>query len=198
MAVETRVVKVVDIPGKGRGVIACADIAAGTLLLSEKPLFTNTFTGYGGSKDLEAFFAARLKSLTKEQQKQFLTLHNANPDMPPFAGTFKTNALPCGSGSMIGGVYPTICRINHSCLPNAQNTWHEDRRQLTIYAIRPIKLGDEITIPYHEGGPKAERQADLQNNFGFTCTCELCSLPLINQSESDVRQRKIKQLDIRI
>lgn len=198
MAVETDIVKVIDISGKGRGVIACVDIAAGTLLLCEKPLFTNTLTGYGGSKDLEAFFAAKLKSLTKEQQRRFLTLHNAHPNMPPFAGTFKTNALPCGSGSMVGGVYPTICRINHSCLPNAQNTWHEDRRHLTIYAIRPIKLGDEITIPYHEGGPKARRQADLQINFGFKCTCELCSLPLVNQSESDARQRKIKQLDIRI
>uniref|UniRef100_A0A8H7K1N1 SET domain-containing protein n=1 Tax=Bionectria ochroleuca TaxID=29856 RepID=A0A8H7K1N1_BIOOC len=152
------------IPLKGIGLVALQDISQGTLIIQEKPLLV---TRPGAPAALEAFLSSELKKLNKASQRQFLSLHNNFPGKHPFAGIMKTNALPCGSGSEIGAVYPTICRINHSCLPNSQNTWNSDTKVETIFAISPIKCGEEITISYDKGGPCAVRQASLKQSFGF-------------------------------
>lgn len=180
------------IPLKGIGLVALQDIPQGTLIIQEKPLLV---TRPGAPAALEAFLSSELKKLDKASQRQFLSLHNNFPGKHPFAGIMKTNALPCGSGSEIGAVYPTICRINHSCLPNSQNTWNSDTKIETIFAISPIKCGEEITISYDKGGPSAVRQASLKQSFGFQCTCVVCSQPKALLRESDTRRSRIQQLD---
>jgi SET domain len=132
---------------------------------------------------------------SKTEQRQFFSLHNNFPGKYPFSGIVKTNALPCGSGSMIGGVYPTICRINHSCLPNAHNSWNSETRCETIHAIRYIKSGEEITISYDRGGPSGSRRTYLKDAFGFDCNCGVCSLSLANLQISDARRMRIQSLD---
>ena len=102
---------------------------------------------------MESKIAEKLKSLSKTQQRQFLLLHNNFPGKHPFSGIVKTNALPCGSNSGIGGIYPTVCLINHSCLPNAHSSWNSDTKCETSYAIRYINAGENITISYDRGGP---------------------------------------------
>ena len=108
-----------SIPGKGRGLIACSKIAKGTRVLMGSPLFT--VKNMSPISMMERDIAAKLKSLSKAQQRQFLSLHNNFPGKNPFSGIVKTNALPCGSGSHMGGISPTICLISHSCLTNAHN-----------------------------------------------------------------------------
>jgi hypothetical protein len=73
------------------------------------------------------------------------------------------NALPCGPNSMIGGIYPTICLINHSCLPNAHNSWNSDTKYKTIHAIRYINAREEITIFYNKRrtGPNITKRLHL-------------------------------------
>lgn len=144
---------------------------------------------------MESSVATKLKSLTKTEQRQFLSLHNNFPGMHPFSGIVKTNALPCGPSSMVGGVYPTICLINHSCLPNAHNNWNSDTKCETIHAIRYIKSGDEITISYDRAGPFDSRRTYLKEAFGFGCDCSLCSLPPPDRQISDARRLQIKYLD---
>lgn len=56
-----------------------------------------------------------------------------------------------------------------------------------VYTIRPIRKGDEITISYLPGGESKRRQEILKKAFGFTCTCELCSLPATELRASDNR-----------
>ncbi|KAG5793906.1 hypothetical protein H9Q69_007023 [Fusarium xylarioides] len=180
-----------DIPGKGRGLIAKVDIPAGTRILCEKPLLVASTTIPG---DLEATAAPRLKALPKSQQREFLSLHNNFPGKDPFSGIIRTNALPCGPGSIVGGVYPTICLINHSCLPNSHNNWNSEAGHETIHAIRPIKAGEEITIFYGEGGPSNVRRPMLKNSFGFDCACSLCSLPPLQLEASDDHRVRIQQL----
>ncbi|KAF5711077.1 SET domain-containing protein [Fusarium mundagurra] len=184
-----------DIPGKGRGLIAKVDIPAGTRILRENPLLVASTTIPG---DLEATAAPRLKALSKSQQRQFLSLHNNFPGKDPFSGIIRTNALPCGPGSIVGGVYPTICLINHSCLPNSHNNWNSEAGHETIHALRPIKAGEEITISYVEGGPSNVRRPILKESFGFDCACSLCSLPPSQLQASDDRRVRIQQLDTSI
>ncbi|KAF5649496.1 SET domain protein [Fusarium tjaetaba] len=183
--------KVRDIPGKGRGLIAKVDIPAGTRILCEKPLLVASTTTPG---DLEATAAPRLKDLSKSAQRQFLSLHNNFPGPDPLSGIIRTNALPCGPGSIVGGVYPTICLINHSCLPNSHQNWNNKAGHETIHAIRQIKAGEEITISYCEGGPSNERRPMLKKAFGFDCACSLCSLPPSQLQASDYRRELIQQL----
>jgi hypothetical protein len=144
---------------------------------------------------MESNIAVKLQALSKTEKRQFLSLHNNFPGKHPFSGIVKTNALPCGTDSVIGGVYPTICLINHSCLPNAHNSWNSDAKCETIHAIRFIKAGEEITISYDKGGPYDSRSTHLKNEFGFDCNCSLCILPPADLQASDVRRRQIQLLD---
>ncbi|KAF2449697.1 hypothetical protein P171DRAFT_336698, partial [Karstenula rhodostoma CBS 690.94] len=135
---DIRVFEIKDITGKGKGLVARCDISKGLQILCEKPLFTARSTQFN---DIESMLARKLGTLPKDVQRQFLSFHNHSTGKNPFTNTFKTNALPCGVGSAVGAIYPTICRINHSCFPNAHNSWDDDAGHETIYAIRPIKSG---------------------------------------------------------
>jgi hypothetical protein len=184
------------IPGKGRGLIATARISRGARILSESPLFkvprdTNDL------QLLKSIIARELKNLNKDQQRAFLTLHNAHQGSEnPFLGIARTNALPLGSGAAEGGIFLEASRINHSCSHNAQNTWNANLHQLTIHVFKEVEKGEEITISYLPGSEHyTQRQMTLQKNFGFTCTCQLCSLPLAQRQESDRRLNEITRLD---
>ncbi|KLO90172.1 uncharacterized protein LW94_13391 [Fusarium fujikuroi] len=179
------------IPGKGRGLIARFDIPAGTQIFCEKPLLVASTMSPG---NLEATAAPRLKALSKSEQQEFLSLHNSFPGEDPFSGIIRTNALPCGPGSIVGAVYPTLSLINHSCLPNSHNNWDSKANHGTIHAIGPIKAGEEITISYDEGGPSNVRKHKLKMSFGFDCACSLCSLPPSELQASDDRRVRIQQL----
>jgi hypothetical protein len=182
-----------SVPGKGKGLVARFNIAKGQRILYEKPLFTTP--SLSPISLMENNIAMKLKALSKTEQRQFLSLHNNFPGKHPFSGIVKTNALPCGPGSMIGGVYPTICLINHSCLPNAHNSWNSDAKCETIHAIRYIKSGEEIVISYDKGGSSDSRRTYLKDAFGFDCNCSLCSLPLPDLQISDARRLEIQVLD---
>lgn len=180
-------------PGKGKGLVARFNIAKGTRILYENPLFTTP--NLSSISQMESNIATKLKLLSKDQQRQFLSLHNNFPGKHPFSGVVKTNALPCGPNSLIGGIYPTICFINHSCLPNAHNSWNSDTKYETIHAIHYINAGEEITISYDKGGPSDARRTHLQDAFGFDCNCSVCSLPPPELRNSDARRLQIQHLD---
>lgn len=184
--------EVKDIPGKARGLVARVDISKGTQILCEKPLLTVT---PAPPNELELVLAGKLRAMSRTEQRQFLSLHNNFPGSLPFGGIVRTNALPCGSGSPVGGIYPQICLINHSCLPNSHNNWDGNREHETIYAIRPIKAGEEITISYDHGGPASTRRAFLRKSFGFDCECSVCTLPPAELQASDARRLLIQRLD---
>ncbi|KAG9237930.1 hypothetical protein BJ875DRAFT_452458 [Amylocarpus encephaloides] len=144
---------------------------------------------------MESSIATKLKALTKEAQQSFLSLHNNYPGKYPFSGIVKTNALPCGAGAVVGGVYPTLCFINHSCRPNTNHNWNELLGRETIHATHAIKAGEEITISYDDGNQYEIRQRTFKDAFGFTCSCTLCSLPETEIHESDIRRREMSRLD---
>lgn len=144
---------------------------------------------------LELVLAAKLRAMTKTEQREYLSLHNNFPGKPVLGSILKTNGLPCGTDSPNGGIYPTICLINHSCLPNSHNNWNDEAKHETIHAIQPIKAGQEITISYDRGGPSAERQAFLKKAFGFDCKCSICTLPPAGLRDSNARRALIQRLD---
>ena len=181
------------VQGRGRGLVACLNIAKGTRILTEKPLFV--IPKVSQIDLMESNIATKLKSLSKDQQRQFFSLHNNFPGKHPFSGIVNTNALPCGPDSVIGGIYPNICLINHTCLSNAHNNWNDDTSRETIHALRNINAGEEITICYDKGSLFDPRRARLKSAFGIDCTCTLCSLQVPERQMSDARRLQIQHLD---
>ncbi|KAJ1568987.1 hypothetical protein HK096_004620, partial [Nowakowskiella sp. JEL0078] len=83
-------------------------------------------------------------------------------------------------------LYPNAVFFNHSCLPN---TGHIPRRlnslnsvpEMVFYALRDIKLGEELLISYVELAHHTDvlvsvtkRRADLKEMFFFDCDCTRC------------------------
>ncbi|KAI9799127.1 MAG: hypothetical protein M1825_004894 [Sarcosagium campestre] len=89
-----------ELPGKGKGLIARCNIAKGTRILVEKPLFT--IRKVSSISQLDRSIATKLRALSKIEQRQFLMLHNNFPGKHAFSGVIRTNALPCGSNSRYG------------------------------------------------------------------------------------------------
>lgn len=186
--------KIAELSNRDKGLIANANIPKGSRILSEKALFT--ISSYESTTStLDRFVADKLRALSRDQQRAFLALHNNWAGSSPFGGIVRTNALPLGPGSSDGGIFLTASRINHSCAPNAQHTWNATLSQETIHAIHDIAKGDEITICYSEGADCQSRQSRLQESFGFSCSCSLCSLGPVERCQSDARQAEIHNLD---
>ncbi|KAH9886585.1 hypothetical protein F4778DRAFT_786686 [Xylariomycetidae sp. FL2044] len=184
--------RVMAIPGRGKGLVARYNLPKGTRVLCEKPLFT---VRNAPDEQLHATVARELKSLSKDEQREFLSLSNNFPSRYVFAGIVRTNALTCGSGASVGGVYPNICLINHSCVPNAHNNWNDETGQETIHTIKNILAGEEVMISYEISKPSEARWRKLKDSFGFQCSCQLCTLPDEERRLSDGRRLEIKKLD---
>lgn len=184
------------LPSKGRALVALTDLAPGTRLLVESPLLTAPRSL--SPPALESYIRVAIKDLSKKQQRQYLSLQNNWAGQYPFGGIIPSNAYPCGSDADVSAVYPTICLLNHSCMPNCQHTWNSEKKVQTVYTIRPIKKGEELTVSYEVSGPAADRIALLEKSFGFRCACEICNLPSEEQIMSDTRQLAIQRLDERL
>ncbi|PPJ52246.1 hypothetical protein CBER1_10515 [Cercospora berteroae] len=186
-----------EIPGKGKGLVANRSIPAGTLLISEEPLFTTE--SLQDANTVEKDLAAIVKALPKKGQRAFLSLHNNFKGEPnPFSNIVRSNGYPLGPSSGIGGIFPLVSRINHSCLPNAQHAWNSTQNRMLVHAVREIEEDEELTLSYLNGGPSATRQEILKQNFRFTCACELCSLSPQQLKSSDARLKRAQELDASI
>ncbi|KAJ3556198.1 hypothetical protein NM688_g2159 [Phlebia brevispora] len=78
------------------------------------------------------------------------------------------------------GVFPLASRLfNHSCYPNCVVKYTitpQDGVAMNVVAIRSIAYGEEITVPYLDPAlPLETRMNALRMNYGFSCTCPLCT-----------------------
>ncbi|GAW21721.1 hypothetical protein ANO14919_112450 [Xylariales sp. No.14919] len=84
-------------------------------------------------------------------------------------------ALSAGlDGVALGiGFDPLMSSANHSCDPNASLVFNQPGHE--IRALRNIKVGEEVFISYIEAtNPFSVRQAELKENYFFTCRCTKC------------------------
>ena len=65
----------------------------------------------------------------------------------------------------------------HSCGPNVAVHWNLAKLTLSLYALRPIREGEEINKTYLDPAlPRATRIAILQKNYRFLCDCPWCNI----------------------
>lgn len=104
--------------------------------------------------------------------------------------------MPLESGSNIFGIFPTIARINHSCIPNVFRSWNTSKKIQTVYALKEIEKNEEILASYIDlYADRATRQKQLKTSFRFECFCELCVKDVTDVKKSDIRRKVLSQLD---
>ncbi|KAH8699373.1 hypothetical protein GQ44DRAFT_753649 [Phaeosphaeriaceae sp. PMI808] len=166
----------INVPGRGKGLVAIENIPKGTRILLEKP----------DDEWLKTHISQQVDSLSELQRQSFLSLHNLYPYQNVAEQPMELE----------GGVFLEACRINHACDNNAQKHWNQCIKRHTVHALRDIPKGEEITIYYLGLDSSREvRQKKLQDKFGFLCSCRLCSLPAELSQENDKRLERIDHLD---
>lgn len=85
-----------------------------------------------------------------------------------------TNQLELENGS---GLFPWTAILQHDCNPNCSFTTHGSK--LYLCCVRHIAPRDRLSIDYgnHFYDPTPDRIQNLQQTYGFTCQCSLCSEP---------------------
>lgn len=92
------------------------------------------------------------------------------------------------------GVFSYYSRINHSCVPNVHNSYNPGLQRLTLYSVRDVSAGEQITTSYFDSACRTRQQRRQETeNWGFVCSCIACSDP----STEPVRARLFK-LDQRL
>jgi len=163
---------------KGAGLVALVDIQPGTLLISEPAILRVTLINgdlsSGASKDVNRQFS----SMESEDRKLVMSLANNYTDYTnEVLAIFKTNAMTISP--MEAGLYPWVCRANHSCSPNCNYYHNSDLGLQQLFCVRHIRAGEEITVSYlpdNMFAARSQRRAFLLKTHNFVCQCSICSL----------------------
>lgn len=106
------------------------------------------------------------------------------------------------------GFFPACSMFNHACNANAVMRFSSGK--LHVYAIKPIRSGEEITVDYIGGkscvSGRSERQRLLLIATNFECRCFHCresmdfvppSMTIEAFTETEAKLRKLIMVDIR-
>lgn len=197
---------------KGLGVFATTSIPRGTRILAERPKFTI-------KSDVELLPA--FKRLATEDSTYIRNLSINSTKKPPFLETgeavwhlargalahgvlgvgdyrgllaaFRNNSFDIGEGRR--AIFHDICRLNHSCVPNAQANFNTALGAFTIHAVHPVEPEEEISISYldEHGGVRNSRQSRLYEGYGFVCECPACDGLSLRGQEGERRRKAIRQ-----
>lgn len=201
-------VKVLPVQDMGSGVFAIKPISAGSAIIREKPFITfqDPLTS------IEVWNA--LQSVSTDARDLFWGFSGTGAHQTTDVDIAETNLIPL-EGESACGMFAMICRINHSCGPNARWLWdpyqhrmckplfsyHFEAREadhVAVIAFRDIGIGEEVTVSYLEPTEllSSDRREYMQTWFRFDCRCRICSASKqdIDQSD-DLRQHAKASID---
>lgn len=179
----------------GRGMVAYSNYAfkAGDLICTECP----TVWIYGHHPFNEAQMNEidqKVSALCEEDKAAFFAMENVFvEEFPPAIGIFMTNCF-----DMTDSIYGTTCamylalaRLNHSCIPNAQQTHIPTTTEEVLYAARDIAIGEEINDCYIDlRQDRQQRCKELSEYYRFLCQCPACSVDNESSLQRDDILRK--------
>ncbi|TGO26347.1 hypothetical protein BPAE_0061g00190 [Botrytis paeoniae] len=200
-----------DVPGKGLGLIATVDILGGTRILSESALILGPELA---GDDLRPCILKQWSTLSHQQRQDYVSFGHMHPytnEIERLCAIFNTNCLPLEGTYILetgnpggsqnrhkrGGLFPNACLINHACDRNAGANWIESSQQIAVTALKDICKDEEITIHYLGlNKSRRARRASLQRDFGFDCSCGLCSLSAKESKNSDRQLSETPRLSL--
>ncbi|KAH8096672.1 hypothetical protein BXZ70DRAFT_1009669 [Cristinia sonorae] len=194
--------RIVDTHNKGLGVFATEDIAAGELILAERPIMIvpanmpslrgKELAGMSSSQvkqvelaDSEVIAASAVDRLQPHRKEAFFKLANSHlhDGSGPIIGRIRTNGFGQDwvGKSDVQDMYCIVCdegsRLNHSCSPNSQQKFDVRTFSMQFRAVRPIKKGEEITYSYCDVHEVASVRAQKLVRYDVVCDCKACANP---------------------
>ncbi|TFK90476.1 SET domain-containing protein [Polyporus arcularius HHB13444] len=185
---------IVDAGSAGRGMVASVDLATGDTIARERPLALFPVAIAMDMNDARRVYEAVVASMHIENQRVLRALKNwKGADRAPFylKGVVDTNAIGVGAlpgnKGLYGGLARDICRVNHSCSPNARHSFDLRTNSFVLRAVRPIRKGEEVYISYlhNPATLRKDRQEELLRRYGFVCSCKYCGLTGQESFDSD-------------
>lgn len=202
---------------KGHGMFAKQPIQASTRLISDAAIISIT-----APESLPQIFA-QFGKLASDRQNLLLGLHGEDkperdevlaqkladrrfpaakiPLMVRVASVFQANAFNVqdfdsqNNPSAKRALFPTVARLNHSCMPNAHTYYNHKTQRMDVHAIRHIACDDEVVISYFNLLlSKADRQARARA-WGFECVCPACDPSNPKQREHEARRSRIREIE---
>ena len=182
--------KLVELEGKGRGLVATRPLEIGELVLSEKaflktPLDTD-MGSFLGLIEAEPDIRAKLMNLScsadaelggRIRQKGFEGLRGQDQMLLKkfWANCISVKSISVDGNAQESAVFEMISMINHSCMPNV--IWfpeEADETRKEVRVCRRIQEGEEIVASYlpsymlHEF-PLRQQRRDMLVPWGFVC-----------------------------
>ncbi|KAH7716357.1 hypothetical protein AAVH_16254 [Aphelenchoides avenae] len=200
-------IKVVDIPGEGKGVVATKDVKKGTLLLVSKAF---VIVGNWQSIYDVAHAAAEKLKRRPEMAGEINSLYDGSPreagvpapkvisDVDRLAKICKHNCFGYdGKDGLKGwtfkGLWTQPSYFNHSCLHNASHNFYGD--VMTVFAVSDIAKREEVTLTYADPFDAYKKREELFMNSGFICKCRLCEIDRADARYSERETLVQKALD---
>ena len=123
-------------------------------------------------------------------------------EMIKVANVMQTNAFNVdfddGRGASRRALFPTIARINHSCVPNAHVCFYPAPGKTTskgymyVHALQPLPTGEEVLISYFNILlPRSARQ-ERALKWGFQCCCSICDPDFPRDMEAELQRQTIR------
>ena len=162
-----------SIIGAGKGMFATRPIVAGDCAIAEGSLCTASYTlSTDGRLELKpGFIEDTINNLTGTELDSFLELYGSNKYHKWAINEFLWSSS--GSYDDTVGVFPTISRVNHSCVPNTEFGFSGGLGK--IRAKQDIAGDEEIFISYKinmsDNDDRRKRHKLLKY---FECHCYAC------------------------
>jgi hypothetical protein len=173
--------QIVDIPGKGKGVVALRDFEQNERIMTERMLLERKSINDDFSK------------LSEPEQSAVMALM---PVEGSLLDKFLLNAMSCseeGDFDQVSGLFINMSRINHDCLGNSFHWFIPYLKSKALFASRKINAGEEITFSYMKNPSDSIQRRQFQSHYHVDCHCEGCSTPSIMN-----KMKEIPELDEKI
>lgn len=167
-----------EIPGKGMAAFATRSFKQGDLIYTEFPAVWIHGHHPFNEEQVEEIHA-KVNALDATDQAAFYAMANVFPheEFPPAVGIFMTNCFDM-TDSVHGvscAMYLALARLNHSCVPNVQQTHLPETTEEVVYASRDIAVGEEMNDCYIDlRQARSGRRKELLEYYRFFCTCAAC------------------------
>ncbi|KAK3346132.1 hypothetical protein B0T25DRAFT_551148 [Lasiosphaeria hispida] len=188
--------KIVEVPGKGMGVVALRRFKRYEQIMLD---YATLLVDISFASEIPAQQGYRLLRLAVDQLSEpssVLELGQSNSmARDAVENVLRTNAFHTILGDEPHmALYPDVSRINHACKPNAYTRFIPKSQQVSVAAAKDIQPGEEITISYITLGQTYPERKEALQLWGFNCTCSLCMSSPAQVAASDERRRQIADL----
>ncbi|KAI8956815.1 SET domain-containing protein [Daldinia sp. FL1419] len=183
-----------DLKDKGMGVVANRTIQKDEVVMLRYPVIIRI-----------------MDSRPWKSQDVMKLLHRATVQLPPKEGMQMLKLAHSKGGYIIddivntnafgvllndvdhSGLYLDVSRLNHACKPNMYSRFSSSTLGMEVVAYRDIEPGEELTFSYLPLNLLSEQRQSLIKEWGFNCTCSLCTSPEAS-AVSDRHRARIQEL----